>query len=429
MNEQINNLSLLDENVSWKMEFQNEVMVDCEKITFSNPLGGDSNVTSPTHFLHSWESERKLIDVLIRLSEETYEEDQKQMDQFILCSGWDDAVHGWRRGNSYSSVNTLKKSKKSRKEERNDSRCVLCAEMVPISERKAFQEVEYSNPSSKLSNSTMAYNFTGKNTNSSAERTPPPVSQTKLQQYSFTVSQRQTSEATQEIQVQDKTETDVNPSHETVGETIHGPDQQTPVKKNFSVLPPVKMANGDETSVSGFRTGRTFCLDIQNGNRDLQTVSVMSKRNNNKANMHIRAHACNMAMFQVSKIQKAGTSAPVGFTRMPFQHTMNHWCWQYSLMQGNHNLAINGTPASKLVECHSVRVQPSKVTKCQTKNIKQDDFSKSAFSHNGPSSKHLGRIRQRNVAGRDILPMIPQPDPPPSSGTRIAISILPHKLL
>ncbi|XP_041046934.1 uncharacterized protein C16orf46 [Carcharodon carcharias] len=412
------------------MKVQEGDMVGCER-TFSNTPESDNKVAmSPTPFIHSWESERKLIDVLIRVSEEIYEDDQKQMDQFILCNGWDDAVHGWRKDNSYSSLYTLKKSKKSRKEEKNGSHCVFCAEMVPVSERKTVQDVDQSGPLSKSSNSTTMPNFTGKNTNPSAERTTPTVPQTKLQPYNSTASQRQTSKVTQEIHVQDnKTETEINPSQGTECKIIIGPDQQTPVKKHFSVLPPVKMANCDEMFVSGFKTRRTFCLGIQSGNRDLQTVSVVSKHNNNKDNMCIRARACNMAILQVSKIQKVGTSAPVRLTRIPLLNTMNHWCWQYSLLEGHENLVINGAPASKVVECHSVRVQPSKITKQHTKNFKQDDFSKSTFSHSAPSNKHSSRIRQRNVAGRDILPVIPQPGPPLLSGTSIPISVLPHKFL
>ncbi|XP_078066697.1 uncharacterized protein C16orf46 homolog isoform X2 [Mustelus asterias] len=411
------------------MEFQEEDMVNCERITFSDsPNCTNKMAISPTHFLHSWESERKLIDVLIRVSEETYEDDQKQVDQFIICNGWDDAVHGWRRGNSDSSFHTLKKLKKSRKEEKNGSHCVFCAEMVPTSERKSVQDVDQSGPSSKSSNSTMSPIFTGKNTNSFAERTIP-VSQTKLQPYSTTPPQRHASEATQEIHVQDnKAETNATPSQESESEITHNPDQQTPVKKHFSVLPPVKMANG-EMFVSGFKTGRTFCLGIQNGCRDLQTVSVVSKHDDNKDNLYIRAHACNVAMLQVGKIQKAETSVPVGLTRIPFLNTMNHWCWQYSLMPGHENLAINGAPVSRVMECHSVRVQPPKTVKEQTKNFKQDDFGKSTFSQSAPSNKHLSRIRQKNVAGRDILPVIPQPGPPLLTGTSIPISILPHKFL
>ncbi|XP_067854246.1 uncharacterized protein si:ch73-103b9.2 [Heptranchias perlo] len=411
------------------MELHKENLVDSGKITFSDSRGGDNNVViSPTHFLHSWESERKLIDVLVRLSEEGYEEDQKQMDRFILCSGWDDAVQGWKRGTPYSSIHTLKKPKKSRKE-RKDSHCVLCTEMVPVSEKKAVRKVEHSKPSSKSSNSTMAYNCTGNTTTSSAERTLSTAPRTKLHPYSSIVSQKPISEVTQEIHIQEKTETEVNSSHKTECEIIHGPDQQAPIKKHFSVLPPVKVANGDETPASGFKPKETFCLGTQNDNQDLQTVKEVSESNNNDTTMCIRAHACNMTMLQVSRIQKAVNSVPVRITRIPFLHTMNHWCWQYSFMQGNKNLAIIGAPASKLMECHSMGVHPSKITKQHTKNLKQEDFSKSAFNHGGQSDKHLKRIRQRNVGGRDILPVIPQPGPPPSSGTRIAISILPHRLL
>ncbi|XP_072451981.1 uncharacterized protein C16orf46 homolog isoform X1 [Chiloscyllium punctatum] len=408
------------------MESQDEDMIECEKITFSDALHRDNKVASPTHFMHSWESERKLIDVLIRLSEETYDDDQKQMDQTIVSNGWDDAVHGWRRDNTYF---LHKKSKKSRKDDRNGSHCVFCAEMVPIPERKAFQNIEHFSLSSKSPSSTIVSNFTERNTNSSTERTSP-VSQTKLQLYGSTVSESQTTKRTPELQVQDtKKETEVNSPQEIECEIINTEPDQTPATKHFSVLPPVKMASGDETFVSGFKTGRTFCLGVQNGNRALQTVSVVSKHNNYKDSLCIRAHAYNMAMLQVSKIPKAENSAPVRFTRIPFLSTMNHWCWQYSLMQGHQNLAINGVPASKIMECHSIRVQPSKITKHHTKNYKQVNFSKSTYSHGTPINIHPNRIKQRNVAERDILPVIPQPGPPPLSGTTIPISILSHKFL
>ncbi|GCB73949.1 uncharacterized protein C16orf46 homolog isoform X2 [Scyliorhinus torazame] len=403
------------------MELQEEGMVDCRRITFSNtPESNNEMVLSPTHFLHSWESERKLTEVLIKVSEETYEDDQKQMDQIIICNGWDDAVHGWRRDNSSSSFHTLKKSKKSRREEKNGSNCVFCAEMLPTSERKTVQGVCQPGRLSKSSDSTVATIFTGKNTNSFAERTTPPVSQTKC---SSAASQ---SELTEETRAQDnKAETEVKPSQETECKVTHSLHQPTPVKKHFSVLPPVKIANGDEMFVSGFKAGRTFCLGIQNGNRVLQTVSVVSKHDD-KDNLRIRAHGCNMAMLQVSKIQKAGTPVPLGLTRIPYMNAMGHWCWQYSLMQGHENLAINGAAAYKVMECHSIRVQPSKIINQHTKHIKQDNFSKSTFSHSAPGNKHLSRIRQRSVAARALLPGIPQPGPPLLSGTSIPISILPH---
>ncbi|XP_038662195.1 uncharacterized protein C16orf46-like isoform X2 [Scyliorhinus canicula] len=402
------------------MELQEEGMVDRKRIAFSNTLESNNEMAlSPTHFLHSWESERKLIEVLIKVSEKTYEDDQKQMDQIIIYNGWDDAVHGWRRDISSYSFHTLKKSKKSRREEKNGSNCVFCAEMLPTSERKTVQGVGQPGRSSKSSDSTVAPIFTGKITNSFAERTTPPVSQTK---YSSAASQRYTSELTQESCVQDnKAETEVNPSQETECEVTHTPHQPTPVKKHFSVLPPVKMASGDEMFVSGFKAGRMFCL----GNRDLQTVSVVSKHDD-KDNLRIRAHGCNMAMLQVSKIQKAETPVPFGLTRIPYMNAMGHWCWQYSLMQGHENLAINGAPASKVMECGSIRVQPSKIIKQHTKHLKQDNFSKSTFSHSSPSNKHLSRIRQRNVAASALLRGIPQPGTPLLSGTSIPISILPH---
>uniref|UniRef100_UPI00398E5BDE uncharacterized protein C16orf46 homolog isoform X2 n=1 Tax=Pristiophorus japonicus TaxID=55135 RepID=UPI00398E5BDE len=392
MNEQINNLNLLDENLSWKMDFQEEEAFDSEKITFSNTPRGDDVVISPTHFLHSWESERKLIDVLISLSEDTYE-DQRQMDQFIVCSGWDDAVHSWRSGNPYSSNHTLKKPKKVSKEERNASHCVLCTEMLPVSEKKAIREADQSHPSSKSSNSRAVHHFTR--------------------------------EVAQEVHTQEKAETEVNLSHETECEMTHSPDQQAPVKKHFSVLPPVKMANGDEKFASGFKPGRMFYLGTQNGNQVLKRVSEVSESNNGIATMCIRAHACNMAMLQVSRMQKTVTSDPVGITRIPLLHTTNHWCWKYSFMQGSHNMAVVGAPASKLMECHSVGQQPLRI-KHPTKNLKQDNFSKYAFSHSGPGDKYSNRARPKNVTGRDVLPVIPQPGPPPASGARIAISILPH---
>ncbi|XP_048402743.1 uncharacterized protein C16orf46 [Stegostoma tigrinum] len=408
------------------MESQDEDMIECEKIPFpAAPHRDNKMARSPTHFIHSWESERKLIDVLIRLSEETYDDNQKQMDQIIVSNGWDDAMHGWRRDNSYT---LLKKSKKSRKDGRKGNHCVFCAEMVPISEKKAFQNIDQSSLLSKSPSSTMVCKFTERNTKSSTERARP-VSQTKLQLYSSTVSETQT-KGTQELHVQDnKSEPEVNSSQEIECEIINaGPDQQTPATKHFSVLPPVKTANGDETYVSGFKTEKTFCLDLQNGNRDLQTASVVSKHNN-KDSVGIRANACNMAMLQVSKIPKVGNSAPVGFTRIPFLSTMHHWCWQYSLMQGHQNLAINGVAASKIIECHSIKVQPSKITKHHTKNYKQANYSKSTYTHSTPINMRSNSIRHRNVTERDILPVIPQPGPPQLSGTTIPISILSHKFL
>lgn len=82
------------------MDFQVEEVIDDNKNVFCESPGDDSNdssdndaAMSPTHFLHSWESERKLIDVLITLSEEGYE-DEKSMDPSVPCGGWDDAVSG-----------------------------------------------------------------------------------------------------------------------------------------------------------------------------------------------------------------------------------------------------------------------------------------------------------------------------------------------
>ncbi|XP_072926480.1 uncharacterized protein C16orf46 homolog [Hemitrygon akajei] len=399
------------------MEFQEkDVLGSKASLVFESP-GSDSNdgnvVMSPTHFLHSWESERKLIDVLITLSEE----DEKPMDQFILCGGWDDAVHGWRTNNLRSSIPTLKTTKRPRKEERNGNHCVVCAEMVPILERKMGQDIEHS----KRSSSTTAYNFIGENSKSSPKRTTPAFSQTRIPVYSSTISQAQVNEASKEVYIQDVTESEIDPHKEKEGEVILSTNHQGPVRKHSPLFPPVKMANGSEKFALGIKPVATFSLGTLNGNESQKIVSETLEKRHNSANCCLRTHCYNMAMLQVSELEKTAISPPVGITRI-----MDHWCWRYSLMQDK--LAVSHIPASKLMECHSIRLQPSKIMKHHTKNIKQDNTGKSAFSHSDSTHKIASRIRQKDTC-HNILPMLSQPDPSPSSGPGIAISILPQRLL
>ncbi|XP_072136037.1 uncharacterized protein [Mobula birostris] len=399
------------------MEFQEKGVVGSRaSLVFESP-GSDSNVViSPTHFLHSWESERKLVDVLITLSEEA-EEDEKPMDQSILCGGWDDAVHGWRTNNLRSSIPTLKTTKRPRKEERNGNHCVVCTEMVPILERKMGQDIEHS----KRSSSTTAYNFIGENSKSAPKRTTPAFSQTRVPAYSSTISQAQVNEASKKVYIQDETETEIDQHKEKEGEVILSTNQQGPLKKHSPLFPPVKMANGSEKFASGIKPVATFSLGTLNGNENQKIESETLEKSHNSANCCLRTHCYNMAMLQISELEKTAISAPVGRTRI-----MNHSCWQYSLMQDK--LAVSCAPASKLMECHSIRLQPSRIMKHHTKNIKQDSTGKSAFSHIDSTHKVASRIGQKDTC-HDILPMLSQPDPSPLSGPGIAISILPQRLL
>lgn len=395
------------------MDFQVEEVIDDNKNVFCESPGDDSNdssdndaAMSPTHFLHSWESERKLIDVLITLSEEGYE-DEKSMDPFVPCGGWDDAVHCWRTDNLHSFIPMLKKTNKSR----NDSHCAVCAEMVPIVARKTGQDIEHS----KSFSNTFVYNVAEEDFSSIPAKTPA----SQMYTFSSTVSQVQASEASKEIHTEDKTETEINPHKEKEYEMILGTIQQMPFRKHFSLLPPVKIVNDSDMSAPSVNPGTNFSWGTQNGNPNMKIVSEALENSGSIATKYcLRTHHCNMAMLQVSDIEKTAISPPIGITRI-----MNHWCWRYPLLQDNHNLFINGVPASKLKGYHRVGLQPMKITKHHTKNTKQDIPGKSAFSHSGSTDK------RQKVTGHNILPMLPQPGPPPPSRPRIAVSVLPQRLL
>ncbi|XP_069758221.1 uncharacterized protein C16orf46 homolog isoform X2 [Narcine bancroftii] len=278
MGEQINSWSLPAKNLDWKMEFRVEDMVDSR----SSSARCDNDVAvSPIHFLHSWESERKLIDILITLSEEAYEEEKQPMDHLSLGGGWDDAVHGWRTDNFHSFIPAWKRTKKSRKE-KNDNQCVVCAEMAPLIERRTGQDIEQS----KSLSTTLMHNL-----NSSSERTPPAISQTKMHADKSTIAQAQENEACKEINIEDKAKPEMNPHREKEYEIILSTSKKVPVRKHFSLLPPVKIASGGEMSASGVKTGTNFNFDTQNRN-----LKMVSEENNN--NSCLRTHLCNMAMLQ-----------------------------------------------------------------------------------------------------------------------------------
>ncbi|XP_078256861.1 uncharacterized protein C16orf46 homolog isoform X2 [Rhinoraja longicauda] len=272
------------------MDFRDEEVVDGNKKVFCESPGDDSNdnsdsdaAMSPTHSLHSWESERKLIDVLITLSEEDYE-DEKSMDPFVLCGGWDDAVHGWRTDNLHSFIPMLKKINKSR----NNSHCVVCAEMLPIVARKTGQHF-------KSFSNTFVYDFAEEDVSSNPEKTPP----SQMHTFSSTVSQVQASKASKEIHTEDKTETEINPHKEKEYETILGTSQQMSVRKHFSLLPPVKMANDSETSAPSVKPGTNFSWGTQNGNPNMKIVSEALENSCSSATKYcLRTHCCNMGMLQ-----------------------------------------------------------------------------------------------------------------------------------
>eukprot|EP00062_Callorhinchus_milii_P005112 gi/632944251/ref/XP_007887408.1/ PREDICTED: uncharacterized protein C16orf46 homolog isoform X1 [Callorhinchus milii] len=419
------------------MESHNDDTSESENKAISIASGNNTDKeTNAANYLHSWEFERNLIDLLNGITEETCE-DQKHIDESIIYGGWEDATQGWGRAPPYSCIFPPKKTRKPKPTEPQGSHCVLCVDMVQVSESSAQGDDSPAECAELSSMSiTESCSLTGKNTNSlPIESTLIRGLRSKIHTHNSRNSEKQIHEITREISARDNTETKVNGAGRTEFDInctksqqilINEPSQLEGLPLNtFPVLPPV-IATAAETS-SDYKPGDAPHNSVQSNNQQLQIINRATE--GKEDSLHGRHLVSNVNNELVRRPQRPLGSFPFKISRTSLLHSKEHWCWQYSLSSGKPNLIKASGQTSKRMDNHCIRGYPSRGAKTNPKNLKQEDFSRSGSSHNNLNNKHLGRARQRNTGGEALLPVLPLPAPPYLLGTRMGISLLPHRLL
>eukprot|EP00062_Callorhinchus_milii_P005111 gi/632944255/ref/XP_007887410.1/ PREDICTED: uncharacterized protein C16orf46 homolog isoform X2 [Callorhinchus milii] len=379
------------------MESHNDDTSESENKAISIASGNNTDKeTNAANYLHSWEFERNLIDLLNGITEETCE-DQKHIDESIIYGGWEDATQGWGRAPPYSCIFPPKKTRKPKPTEPQGSHCVLCVDMVQVSESSAQGDDSPAECAELSSMSiTESCSLTGKNTNSlPIESTLIRGLRSKIHTHNSRNSEKQIHEITREISARDNTETKVNGA-------------------------------AAETS-SDYKPGDAPHNSVQSNNQQLQIINRATE--GKEDSLHGRHLVSNVNNELVRRPQRPLGSFPFKISRTSLLHSKEHWCWQYSLSSGKPNLIKASGQTSKRMDNHCIRGYPSRGAKTNPKNLKQEDFSRSGSSHNNLNNKHLGRARQRNTGGEALLPVLPLPAPPYLLGTRMGISLLPHRLL
>ncbi|XP_007887410.2 uncharacterized protein LOC103175916 isoform X2 [Callorhinchus milii] len=362
------------------MESHNDDTSESENKAISIASGNNTDKeTNAANYLHSWEFERNLIDLLNGITEETCE-DQKHIDESIIYGGWEDATQGWGRAPPYSCIFPPKKTRKPKPTEPQGSHCVLCVDMVQVSESSAQGDDSPAECAELSSMSiTESCSLTGKNTNSlPIESTLIRGLRSKIHTHNSRNSEKQIHEITREISARDNTETKVNGA-------------------------------AAETS-SDYKPGDAPHNSVQSNNQQLQIINRATE--GKEDSLHGRHLVSNVNNELVRRPQRPLGSFPFKISRTSLLHSKEHWCWQYSLSSGKPNLIKASGQTSKRMDNHCIRGYPSRGAKTNPKNLKQEDFSRSGSSHNNLNNKHLGRARQRNTGGEALLPVLPLPAPP-----------------
>nr|XP_006004921.2 PREDICTED: uncharacterized protein C16orf46 homolog [Latimeria chalumnae] len=398
-------------------------------------------------------TDRNLVNTLLDISEENSEQDNSSIN-YVIHTGWEEAVQSWGRASPFACLQLQKKPKKVRSAE-TVSHCRLCLDAVQLSEKNTSGDTARHSKSNCRS-SAVNDKVSGKNV--------PPLSEGSLSSFAFcnmsnynyvTVPKRETTydrvntaELLQrELTLANEQDTGCQNNSRNadivLGKLKHDPKKQTCEKLQshpdalafsfFSVLPPVKPGNPIKLIGNSARKHSSVRGGTPSGQDE-----------GNLSSMTVTGSPCHNLVSKKSELKEEESTVFDAHKQLIVQDTMfsvvplipkisafqsTEYCnWPYSFMSEKSSSAVVSDPGTRQIETTALvkRIQGRKIPNSK-RNLKQNELGRVFISTCNQNSKMSGEAKEECV-GR-YMPVLSQQVSSILSVTRVAVSVLPYRPL